>query len=312
MAAIPERVRRRGGGAVRAARHASNRVKAHVGASAIRLGARLSDRIVVPLDYAPSAANVPRYGYGKPPHLKLQRLFDVHEAAVRDSFATLHQYIDDLRGIDVRAGDPLEPSWVNDWLPGLDGAALYSFLRQRRPSLYVEIGSGNSTLFAARARRDGNLPTTIVSIDPRPREDIDRICDEIHRTALEEADIALFDRLGPGDVLLLDGSHRVFMNSDVATFFLDVLPRLPAGVLVAVHDIHLPDDYPPDIVSRFYSEQYMLAAYLLAPGADVEIVFPAMYVSRAPRYRDLLDDFWSRVGHADVERHGGLFWFLSS
>jgi hypothetical protein len=83
--------------------------------------------------------------------------------------------------MEVHAGDSLEPSWVNGWLPGLDGAAIYSFLRERRPSLYLEIGSGNSTLFAARARRDGDLPTAIVSIDPQPREDIDGMCDEIYR-----------------------------------------------------------------------------------------------------------------------------------
>lgn len=112
-------------------------------------------------------------------------------------------------------------------------------------------------------------------------------------------------------VLFFDGSHRIFMNSDVATFFVDVLPRLAPGVLVAIHDIYLPDDYPLDVAPRFYSEQYALASYLLAPGADIEILLPATYVSRAPQYRDVLDGFWDRVGHADVERHGGLFWFLS-
>jgi hypothetical protein len=304
-------VRRRGEGAVRAAIGAGSRVKQGLVSRVIRNVGRFSGYIYVPLDYPPSAANVPRYGYGKPPHPQLKQLFDKREPAVLGALATLQGYIDDLRSIEVHVGNPREPSWVNGWIPGLDGAAIYSFLRERRPSLYLEIGSGNSTLFAARARRDGDLPTTIVSIDPRPRVDIDTICDEIYRTPLEGADLTLFDRLGAGDVLFFDGSHRIFMNSDVATFFLDVLPRVAPGVLVAIHDIFLPDDYALDVAPLFYSEQYALATYLLAPGVDVEILLPAMYVSRAPQYRDVLDDFWDRVGHADVERGGSLFWFLS-
>lgn len=304
-------VQRSGNEAVRAAILAGSRVKQGIASRAIRAVGRFSGYSYIPLDYPPSAANVPRYGYGKPSHPQLKQLFDSRETGVREALATLHGYVDELRRIEVHPGPPREPSWVNGWLPGLDGAAIYCFLRERRPSLYLEIGSGNSTLFAARARRDGDLPTTIVSIDPQPRADIDTVCDEIYRTPSESADLALFDRLGSGDVLLFDGSHRMFMNSDVATFFLDVLPRLASGVLVAVHDIFLPDDYAPDVARLFYSEQYALATYLLAPGADVEVLLPATYVSRAPQYRDALDDLWDRVGHAHVQRGGSLFWFLS-
>ncbi len=34
----------------------------------------------------------------------------------------------------------------------------------------------------------------------------------------------------------------------------------------AVHDIFLPDDYPPEWADRYYSEQYLLAAWLLGGG----------------------------------------------
>ena len=123
--------------------------------------------------------------------------------------------------------------------------AIYSFLRSRRPATYLEIGSGNSTKFAARARQDGRLDTKIVSIDPSPRAEVDALCDEVIRSPFELADLSVLDRLVPGDIVFFDGSHRVFMNSDVAAFFLDAVPRLPAGVLIGVHDIYLPDDYEP-------------------------------------------------------------------
>ena len=47
--------------------------------------------------------------------------------------------------------------------------------------------------------------------------------------------------------------------------YLEILPRLKPGVLVHVHDIFLPADYPRDAVLNrlwFWSEQYLLQAFL--------------------------------------------------
>jgi hypothetical protein len=270
---------------------------------------RLGHRSYIPLDYAPAAANTPRYGYGLPPNRWLEELIRSRDDQYRQAMLMFTTFADDLARIDVRAGNPLEPSWVNGFLPGLDSAAIYCFLRHGSPKLYLEIGSGNSTLFAARARRDGGLATSIVSIDPFPRGVIDRVCDENIRQPLELVDPAYFRRVTPGDVVFFDGSHRVFMNSDATTFFLDVLPLLPRDVLVGIHDIYLPDDYPSDVASRYYSEQYLLAAYLLGARGNVEIVLPAMYVSRSAAFADELDQLWLRPAFQSVERHGGAFWF---
>jgi hypothetical protein len=142
---------------------------------------------------------------------------------------------------------------------------LYSLLAQHNPRHYVEVGSGNSTKFARRAIRDHGLQTRITSIDPFPRAEIDSICDRVIREPVEHVALDTFDMLQPGDILFIDSSHRTFMNSDVTALSLDVLPRLPAGVIVEVHDITLPGDYPPQWTGRYYSEQYLLAAYLLGP-----------------------------------------------
>ncbi len=80
---------------------------------------------------------------------------------------------------------------------------------------------------------------------------------------LETCDLARFDQLQPGDILFLDCSHRVFMNSDVTVFMIDVLPRLRPGVPVHVHDIVLPWDYPDMFTNWYWSEAYILAAYLI-------------------------------------------------
>ena len=208
----------------------------------------------------------------------------------------------------MHARDPREPSWVNDWLPALDGAAIYAFIRSRAPSLYIEIGSGHSTKFAARAVRDGRLRTRIVSIDPQPRADMEGLCDRVLRVPLEAADLSVFDELSGGDVVFFDGSHRTFMNSDATVFFLEVLPRLADGVLVGVHDVFLPYDYPRDFADRYYSEQYLLAAHLIAGNPAFEPVLPTFYASRHPELRSLTHPVWTDPRLEGIEPRGYAFW----
>jgi hypothetical protein len=276
----------------------------------VRALGRASGAHYVNLDYPPTVDNRPRYGHGRESHPGLERLIKAHEQSYAPAVRSIARYADELAAIEVSAADSREPSWVNGMISGLDGASFYAFMRERRPSVYLEIGSGDSTKFVARAKRDGGLETRIVSVDPQPRAEVDSLCDEVVRRPLEAADLGRFAELEAGDVLLFDGSHRVFMNSDVAVFFLDVLPSLPAGVLVEIHDVYLPDDYPADIAERHWSEQYMLAAWLLG-GADVEIVLPAWRVSTDPELGHALDELWSRPGLGAVDRHGVSFWFVT-
>ncbi len=102
-------------------------------------------------------------------------------------------------------------------------------LALHNPSVYVEVGSGNSTKFARRAVQDHGLRTRIVSIDPYPRREVDAICDEVIRHPCEDMDMTFFADL-PGDAMLfVDNSHRSFQNSDVTVFFMEILPVLRHG-----------------------------------------------------------------------------------
>jgi hypothetical protein len=259
---------------------------------------------VIVLDYPPTARTEPARRTGG----RLYELISSNEDVYRASLSTVASYAADLARIPQVADDERTPAWRNEFLPGLDGAAIYGFLRSRRPSLYLEVGSGNSTRFARAAISDGQLPTRIVSIDPHPRAEVDALCDEVVRSPLETASEAVVERLGEGDVLFFDGSHRVFTGSDVAVFFIDLLPRIKPGVLVGVHDVYLPDDYPADVWSRFYSEQYLLAALLLGGSARLRPVLAADYVSRRPHLASELDAVWQRRELRGIETHGVAFW----
>lgn len=236
----------------------------------------------VRLSYPPAATNRPRYGYGRPPHGRLRRILAQHHDTYRETLTTINQFESDLLKIPVDQTDPLEPHWTSGYLFGLDAPSLYAFARTGTPRRYLEIGSGMSTLFVDRARRDAALSTEIISIDPAPRREIDTICDSVIRRPLEEVPMSVFDQVETGDIVFMDGTHRVFMNSDATAFFLDVLPSLPPGVRVGVHDIHLPDDYRPEQGSEYYSEQYLLAALLLGEPAWLRPTLPCWYVASSP------------------------------
>ena len=259
----------------------------------------------VPLEYPPSARSSGVTRTDGP-------LYDVvagAESTYRGSLRTIASFDSDLARIPRTADDGRTPSWINEFMPGLDSASIYAFVRSRRPRTYFEIGSGISTRFARRAIEDGKLETRIVSIDPSPRAEIDGLCDEVIRQPLELVEQAQLPALQENDVLFLDGSHRAFTGSDATVFFCDVLPTLSPGVLVGVHDVFLPDDYPEPFIQRHYSEQYLLAALLVGRPEWIDLVLAADYVSKRPELAGELSALWGRPELADIPTQGGGFWF---
>jgi len=239
----------------------------------------------------------PRFGDGKPAHREIAALLSRNDEAYRTKLDALSQFSGKLASIpeEPSAVDPAEPCWNNIFFSALDAIALYGMIGSSRPSRYWEIGSGHSTKFARRAVRDRGLATRITSLDPNPRAEVDALCDHVIREPLETVDTALFDELEEGDILFLDSSHRVFMNSDVTVFFLEVLPRLKPGVVVHVHDVFLPWDYPHGWANRFYSEQYLLAAYLLAESRRLEVLLPLVYLGRHPELGEMVSRTWEQA-----------------
>jgi hypothetical protein len=264
------------------------------------------------LDYW--AEPIPRYGYGKPLHPELAEILGRNDDQYRKLLTEFLSLSDPLLRIPLREQESsLDPCWINEWQDGLDTLALYGFVATRNAALLLEVGSGHSTKVARRAIRDRQLRTKIISIDPKPRAEIDQLCDEAVRQPLENCDLSVIERLGPGDIFFMDGSHRSFMNSDVTIFFLEILPRLREGVLVHIHDIFLPLDYRPWWLERFYphrhwSEQYLLAASLLAGHSNYDIVLPNHYVSISPHLASVTDAFWKEPQLSGVPRGGSSFW----
>ena len=258
---------------------------------------------LIHLDYPVST--VPRYGHGRPSHRGIAAVLDQR----RDVYGAILSAIE-LRG-DLLSSIPEEasgdgPYWNNTWFGPLDASVLMHFLLERKPANYLEIGSGNSTLYARHAIRHGGLTTRITSIDPQPRREIDKLCDRVVRQSLETVDLSAFDELADGDILFFDGSHRIFNDSDVTVFFLDVLPRVKPGVLIHIHDIFWPDDYPREWEDRYYSEQYMLGVKIL--DGTIDTLFPSYFVSTDPKLGRQASGFLRGKRHLG-ESWGTSYWF---
>jgi hypothetical protein len=252
----------------------------------------------------------PRYGHGKPPHGQLYEIIQANRKTYIDLLQEALNYTSVFHGIkkQVNETDSLQPAYNNHFLPGLDIIGIYTLLAKYNPERYVEVGSGNSTKVAFKAIKEQGLQTKIISIDPHPRAEIDTISDEVIRKPFENIDIDFLLSLRENDILFIDNSHRVLPNSDASVFFLEILPRLVPGVIVHIHDIYLPYDYPQFMCDRFYSEQYTLAAFILANSARYSTLLPNYFISEDQELSKILAPIWNHPNLQDVERHGGSYW----
>ncbi|MDP6563753.1 MAG: class I SAM-dependent methyltransferase [Alphaproteobacteria bacterium] len=223
-------------------------------------------------------------------------------------FAAFLDVMDGLADAYRAIGDepPPAPRWTQDWFPTLDAAAAYAMVRQRAPARIVEVGSGHSTRFLQRAVEDGGLATRITAIDPAPKRFAERLDIDFHRATLGQVGLTPFRELAAGDMLFIDSSHILMPGSDVDDLFNRVLPLLPAGTLVHIHDIMLPDDYPHDWDWRGYNEQ-LTVAVLLSSGA-YQPLFASHYV--ASRMADRLAASVVATLPGKAHAHPASLWLL--
>ncbi len=247
----------------------------------------------------------------KHPHPQLFEIVNANRSDYSSRLNSFLNYRDELQQIRKSDAekDENQPAWNNNFLPGLDIVSLYGMIREGKPAKYIEVGSGNSTKVVRKAIHDGSLDTKVISIDPYPRASIDHLADEVIRQPIEDLkDLRLFDELEAGDVVFIDNSHRALPNSDVTVCFLEILPRLKKGVIVHVHDIYIPYDYPQFMCDRAYSEQYVLAAFILANPVKYKTILPCFFISEDKELSSVIAPMWEHENLSGVERHGGSYW----
>jgi hypothetical protein len=205
---------------------------------------------------------------------------DQQAALVRDRLATQAAF----PFPDDPTGDPRDYHARNEMFSRLDAWVLQAMLRDLRPRRMIEVGCGWSSLVTARVNRecfDGTIEFTC--IEPYPpdflSDGVEGVSDLI-ALPVEEVPVERFLSLEAGDVLFIDSSHTVKTGGDVAFLLHEVLPRLAPGVVVHIHDIFLPWDYPQEWVfaGRAWNEQYAVRCFLTF-NSEFEIVLGVAWMS---------------------------------
>lgn len=175
----------------------------------------------------------------------------------------------------------------NGGFESVDGEILYSMIRHFKPKTILEIGSGNSTYLSAQAileNKEEEHEGKLIAIDPYPNDILEKGflgLNKLIRKEIQEIPLSLFECLGKNDILFIDSTHVLKINSDVQYEYLEILPQLPKGVIIHIHDIFLPLEYPKEWVLKdhtFWNEQYLLQAFLCF-NSYFEILWTSSYMN---------------------------------
>jgi predicted O-methyltransferase YrrM len=160
----------------------------------------------------------------------------------------------------------------NEYFGSGSADILYALMQFFKPKRIIEAGSGfssaamldiNDLLF------DGNIEFTF--IEPYPEERLlslltekdksrHKICPDIAQNISAE----FFSALDENDIFFIDSSHVAKTGSDVVYLLTEILPILRKGVIIHIHDIFWPFEYPEEwvLTGRAWSEAYLVKAFL--------------------------------------------------
>jgi hypothetical protein len=195
-------------------------------------------------------------------------------------------------------------------------AGLHSLIRLHKPKKIIEIGSGHSSLVLSSAlskNHSEGFSSEYFIVDPYPaavtQQGLSCLMQVIPKR-VELLDIQKFLQLRENDMLFVDSGHTVRTGGDVNFLFLEVFPRLAPGVIVHIHDIGLPYEYPETYFTNpsfrmFWTEAYLLQAFL-SFNSQFEILLAMAYLMN-----DKKIEFCKAFRHYDPTKHkaiSGSFW----
>ncbi|MDR1673801.1 MAG: class I SAM-dependent methyltransferase [Bacteroidales bacterium] len=193
-----------------------------------------------------------------------------------------------------------------------DAEYWYNIIRLKKPKKIIEIGSGHSTKIARLAihsnqRSDVRYHCRHICIEPYEMPWLEKIGVEVLRKKVEDISIDFFTQLEANDILFIDSSHMIRPQGDVLFEYLELLPTLKRGVIVHIHDIFSPRDYPSTWIETkalLWNEQYLLEAFLTF-NAEWKILGAVNFLSH--NYFNLLKEKCPKL---TPEREPGSFYIV--
>lgn len=206
--------------------------------------------------------------FGPPPRtLPGIELREDEQLALLHRFAPL--YADIPFGDEPRPG--LRYHYLNPAYSFCDAIMLHCMLRTLRPRRLVEVGSGHSscvTLDTNQYFLGASLHTTFIEPYPQLLQSLLRAEDLATTTLiaqpLQAVDIGVFEQLRENDVLFIDSTHVSKIGSDVNRLLFEIFPALAPGVVIHLHDVFYPFEYPKEWIyeGRAWNEAYLVRAFL--------------------------------------------------
>jgi predicted O-methyltransferase YrrM len=209
---------------------------------------------------------------------------EVNEAAQLELLNELKTYYKELP-FPEEQGSKTRYYLANGVYPYSDGIFLYLMMRHYAPKKIIEVGSGFSSAVMLDTNDhffDGQINLTFVEPYPERLYSLLKGSDKSHNQILvqpvQEVPLETFEALEANDFLFIDSSHVSKTGSDVNYLFFEVLPRLKPGVLIHVHDIFTPFEYPKEWVLKpntwfGFNELYLLRAFLMYNQDFVIVMF---------------------------------------
>jgi hypothetical protein len=184
-----------------------------------------------------------------------------------------------------------------------DAEVYAAMIADRRPRAIVEVGAGYSTRIARKTIDLLALPTELVVVDPNPRVRIGATADLWIQTRIENSKKL---EVGATDFLFIDSSHVIRPGGDAQYLLNHLVPALPVGAVVHVHDVFCPWDYPDAYRRRLYTEQYVVQA-LLSGSRRYRILFATHLMAR--RHTEGMRAAFGPTVGAGQDHHGSSLWF---
>lgn len=231
---------------------------------------------------------------------------EAEQLALLQQFAKLYP--------DIPFGDEPRPGlryhYLNPAYSFSDAIMLHCMLRTLRPRQLVEVGSGYSscvTLDTNQYFLDQGLRTTFIDPNPHLVNSLLRAEDLITTTilpnTLQSVDMGVFTALRENDVLFIDSTHVSKIGSDVNRLLFEIFPALAPGVVIHIHDIFYPFEYPKEWVHQgiAWNEAYLMRAFLQY-NDRFQVMLMNTYL--AHRHRD----FFARHMPDCLRNTGGSLW----
>lgn len=172
-----------------------------------------------------------------------------------------------------------------------DGSVWHAMLRYFKPKRIIEIGSGYSSAnMIDTIERYFEHDVELTFVEPFPELLQSLIGDQSSRvnilaSPVQNCDLRIFRRLQSGDILFIDSTHILRTGSDVCFELFEILPILAEGVIVHIHDMFWPFEYPEDWViqdNRSWNELYAVRA-LLTGNSEWRVIMFNDYIAKTAK-----------------------------